>query len=94
MKEVTICFSFSVKDGQTRKFMRVLGILSGMSGDGEQSIESRRFALRSTFLLIERVADLTDDFHIQSIALRERVPVNTPDDLEAKKGTYAKGDKP
>jgi len=94
MKEVTICFSFSVKDGLQKPLYESLATLSGLSIDGTKNIKSRQFAFRSVFLLLERISDLVDDFSISSIALRERKSANSPAVLKHKIPTSAKSKYP
>jgi len=87
-----ICFSFSVKAGQTKSLFDILSTLIGTCGDGELNIESRRFVLKSVCLLLERVSDLVDDFYVNQLTLRERLRAIPPDDLKTKNSAHAKGE--
>jgi len=93
MKEVTICFSFSVKDGLENSLYATLSTLVGWSMHGINGIERRKNVSKSVFSLLEGISNLVDAWHIYSVALRERNKANTPDDLETKNTTHAKGDK-
>jgi len=92
MKEVTICFSFSLKDGVTRTYTEVLAILNGWFGVGALGIEKHKYALENASKLLAQVAKGDSVLQIESITLRERCEANKPDDLEAKNNTHAKSD--
>ena len=94
MKEVTICFSFSVKDGATKKFMDNLVIPNGLFGLGDHDIERLTNALKSEYLLLQQEPRRIDITFIKPHTLWVRLRVNSPDDLKTKNTTHAKSDIP
>jgi len=92
MKEVTICFCFSVKDGQQNYLSRSLGIPVGWSIDGIKNTEKHKSVLIDALLLLEELRLAKHDLYIRSITLGERILPNTPDDLKTKNSAHAKGE--
>jgi len=92
MKEVTICFSFSLKDGLTKSLLKDLTTLHGLSIDGAQTIKMHRLALNTALSLLQHLNTAGYDVSIRSVALRERKAANRLDDLKAKNSTHAKGE--
>ena len=90
MKEVTICFSFSVKDGLAKNALEALDILSGLCIDGIRNLLNRKTVLKHGFKLLEQINWLSDDLSIGLITPSERKDAIPPDDLEAKNTTHAK----
>jgi len=79
MKKVTICISFSCKDGLARNVYKIMATLVGWSSVGMQSSSSAKEMLKTVLSLLEGTALLTDDFHIDSVTLGERKWVKHPD---------------
>jgi len=92
MKEVTICFSFSVKDGLQKIVYESLITHHGWSIDGTKSIEKRKSALRNALRLLAQLSEGDRIIHIKSLTLRERKSAIPLDDLEAKNTAHAKGE--
>jgi len=92
MKEVTICFSFSVKDGLTRNSLKDLNTLHGLSTDGVQTSRMRSNALNYALLLLKEISGEYAMVTIKSIALSERKPAIPLGDLKHEIPTSAKSD--
>jgi len=92
MKEVTICFSYSIKDGQVNNSSKSSSTQNGSSIDGDKSIENQRIVLREEYKLLELIHDKYDDPFIKCTTLSERKTVNSLDDLNTEIPTHAKGE--
>jgi len=90
MKEVTICFSCLIKDGALDSLSELSSILHGLSTDGTHTIRKHKPASKEESKLLTQMLTVTQIGSIEAISLWERKLLNTPDDLEAKKGTHAK----
>jgi len=94
MKEVTICFSFSVRDGVLEASLSALNTLPGSYIVGIRSIEKQKLESKIALSLLEKLSINSPGVYIASVALGGRKLAIPLDDLEAKNTTYAKGDKP
>jgi len=94
MKEVTICFSFSVSATQRKNASKVLDTLAGWCIDGIDTIETRKLVSNDVYCLLELLNELSDGNAINSLTLCERKQANGLGDLKHEIPTSAKGDKP
>jgi len=93
MKEVTICISFSVKDGLAKHASEYLDTMIGSFGAGIRNTKNRNLALDAVFSLLKLAISKSEGVHIHRPTLSEGRTAIHPDDLEAKNTTHAKGDK-
>lgn len=91
-QEVTICFSYLPKGGLRGSSLERLNILHGWSIDGTKNTKSRKIALKLALFLLAQMSSFRDDLYMHSPTLCERKSVNTPDDLNTKNTTHAKGE--
>jgi len=92
MKEVTICISFSVKDGLAKHVSRSLDTMTGSYGAGIRNTESLNPALDIVFSLLKLAAFRSSKVSIYRPTLSEGRTTNHQDELEAKNNTHAKSD--
>jgi len=79
MKKVTICISFSCKDGVARSAYELLGTLVGWSSAGMRSTLLAKAKFKVVLSLLETVQAITNDFYIEKVTLGERKQVNNLD---------------
>jgi len=94
MKEVTICFSFSVKDGRLKALLNALNTLPGSSIVGIKNTKKQKTELKNGLLLLTLLSDISPGVYIQCVALSGRKSANRLDDLNTEIPTHARSDKP